>query len=79
VANAVRHGGATRVELGLGRGPHALVLTIDDNGRGFPLDEVANAPRSLNERIDELGGTLVISSHPGATRVGITLPLKGRT
>ncbi|WP_374528700.1 sensor histidine kinase, partial [Novosphingobium sp.] len=41
VANAVRHGGATRVELGLGRGPHALVLTIDDNGRGFPLDEVA--------------------------------------
>ena len=33
---------------------------------------------SLNERLAALGGTLVISSRPGETRIVMTIPVRGR-
>jgi signal transduction histidine kinase len=69
VANGVRHGGATRVDVCLRATP--LSLTIHDNGRGFP----AHLPHdggstgfgltSMRERASTVGATLAIDSEPG--------------
>lgn len=78
VANAVRHGHADRISISLARTRHDLILTVGDNGKGFPADGPTTAPRSLAERVGELGGALVISSREGNTRITITLPSRGR-
>jgi signal transduction histidine kinase len=64
VANAVRHGQATQVEISLAREGHQLMLSLADNGMGMqaalsrsgqPGD---SRPWSLDERVHDLGGTL---------------------
>lgn len=72
VANAVRHGRAHRIDLALERGRSGLMLTVADDGIGFANGDAQ--PRSLTERVEALGGTLVISTRPDDTRVVITLP-----
>src|SRR5690606_27963360 len=39
VRNAVTHGGATRIVLAAHRSGDVLTITVDDNGRGLPVDE----------------------------------------
>jgi signal transduction histidine kinase len=81
VANAVRHGGADRVEVELGIDDDLLRLEISDNGSGFlpsgDPDQVQ--PWSLKERVDRAHGSLSLFSEPGATNLLITLPLTGAT
>jgi signal transduction histidine kinase len=83
VANAVRHGRARTVETRLFRENGSLELQISDDGSGFPGagesgaaegGEAAAVPRSLRERVQQLGGTLHLGSGPRGTRVTITLP-----
>ena len=83
VANAVRHGHATRIETRLSRSGGALEVEISDNGSGFPFEgelppeEVADAgPSSLSERVENLGGRLRIASTPSGSRLRIKLPLE---
>ena len=85
VANAVRHGSATRVELVAHAANDRLALEIDDNGRGFgfegaladsELQHGGAGPRSLFERTRQLGGNLsLISSRRGA-HVALTIPIE---
>ncbi len=69
VRNAVRHGGAHRVELRMNDSP--LCLSISDDGTGFDPDRpVGHRPggfglTSMRERAESLGGELSISSSPG--------------
>jgi signal transduction histidine kinase len=81
VANAVRHGGADRVEVELGIDDDLLRLEISDNGSGFlPSGDPNQArPWSLKERVDRAHGSLSLFSEPGATNLLITLPLTGAT
>lgn len=80
VANAVRHGGATRVEVSLAREQDQLCLTVADNGRGFAPSSTAGEevppPASLNARVREVRGKLEVRSAAGATSVIIRLPLE---
>ena len=39
VRNAITHGGATRIVLTARREEPHLVITVDDNGRGLPVEE----------------------------------------
>src|SRR6202011_1701526 len=39
IANAVKHGGATRVPLAAGRPPVGVEIAVDDNGSGVPESE----------------------------------------
>jgi signal transduction histidine kinase len=83
VANAVRHGGATKVTISADTGEAGVSLIIADDGAGFPkstIDErglVSSTPWSLHERTRELGGHLIVYSKPYSTRVTITLPFSG--
>lgn len=82
LSNAVRHGARSRVSVRLTRtGSHA-VLTVEDDGPGFPPD-AASRLRSrgglagLRERVAALGGELTMENRNGAGAVvRVALPLQ---
>jgi signal transduction histidine kinase len=74
--NALRHAEAEHIEVRLeGNGNGTLVLSVADDGRGFdPARRAVRGRRlgltSMEERAEELGGTLAIDSTVGeGTRV----------
>jgi signal transduction histidine kinase len=77
VANAVRHGGAKRIDVGVAVDHNRLELTVADNGRGFPPanGHGATEPKSLKERVERANGSLHLVSAPGSTNIHISLPL----
>ena len=79
VANAVRHGKASRVDVEIGVDDDQFRLHVKDNGSGFlPVKgKSAIEPWSLKERVDRARGSLSLRSEPGCTNVLITLPLTG--
>jgi signal transduction histidine kinase len=81
VANAVRHGHASRVDVWVDTGENGVSLIVADNGGGFDNDgcdsTAAQTPWSLNERVQELGGSLSLFSSPRGSRITIALPHKG--
>ena len=79
VANAVRHGSATRVTVSLRGEKDRLRLSVSDNGTGFarPSDtgEQIEPPVSLYARVRELRGNLEVKSSAGSTTILISLPM----
>jgi len=74
--NALRHAEAEHIEVRLeGNGNGTLLLSVADDGRGFdPARRAVRGRRlgltSMEERAEELGGTLAIESAlGGGTRV----------
>jgi len=80
VANAVRHAGAATCAVTLGLSGDDLLVEVSDDGRGVPADAVAGVgSTSMRERAAELGGSLDVSTAPGAgTTVRARLPLAAR-
>ena len=79
LANVAKHADATDVNVSVERRPAGIVLTVQDDGRGFD----AAAQRSLTslglmglqERAQLLKGTVEIASAPGeGTRIGVRIP-----
>lgn len=63
LANALKHAGATRIEVWLEVTPDGLRLGVTDDGCGFdPTRQRQNGLAGLSDRIRALGGTLAISS-----------------
>ena len=79
VANAVRHGGAKRIDVGLSVRGDRLQLSVADNGSGFPKRKGQGVPEpwSLKERVERANGSMQLVSAPGSTNILITLPLAG--
>ncbi|HKP79933.1 MAG TPA: histidine kinase [Phenylobacterium sp.] len=86
VANAVRHGGAGRVQVTARADGPRLAVHIEDDGKGFafegvmPADQIerlGGAPRSLHERVRALNGRLELRSSPLGATVVIDVPLGG--
>jgi signal transduction histidine kinase len=78
VANAVRHGGASRIDIDVGVDHDVLRMQVKDNGSGFlPANGSPVQPWSLKERVDRAHGSLSLFSEPGCTNLLITLPLAG--
>ena len=75
VANAVRHGAADRVTVGLQKSGNSITLEIADNGSGLAAGIDPASPRSIRERVARQGGTLVVATGPSGTRLTISLPL----
>jgi len=75
VANAVRHGGADAVHIGLTGSAAELNIAITDNGRGFAGNGEAPPPRSINGRVMRWGGSLEIVPSPQGASLRISLPL----
>jgi signal transduction histidine kinase len=79
VANAVRHGGADRIDVDLSVTGDHVRLNVIDNGRGFEgaNGAVTAEPWSLKERVERAHGSLRLNSVPGSTNLLISLPLRG--
>jgi signal transduction histidine kinase len=81
LSNAVRHADAARIEVDLASGDGRVAVTVTDNGVGFdPSDPQIRTRRlgvtSMEERAEELGGSLSIQSRPGTgTRVRVEVPI----
>ncbi|HEX6777263.1 MAG TPA: histidine kinase, partial [Ktedonobacterales bacterium] len=79
LSNAARHADATAIILELQLQEQTITLTISDNGQGFEpaRDDTQHGfgLRSMQERVQELGGAFLIESAPGqGTRVQVTFP-----
>lgn len=78
LANVARHSQATQVRLTLTKEDQHVVLTIADNGRGFDpatLSGQGVGLPSMRERLEEIGGTLLVQSQPGkGTRIVASCP-----
>jgi signal transduction histidine kinase len=84
-ANAVRHGGARRIETRLARVSDEIELEISDDGSGFSvagefgedeLDARRIGPLSLRERVRNLRGRLRLRSSSLGATLNIILPLE---
>ncbi|MCB1076299.1 MAG: sensor histidine kinase [Verrucomicrobiae bacterium] len=80
VANAVRHGEATRINIDLFQRDNLLYLQIEDNGKGFPENFSSNQKgmglRVMRYRAQCVNGTLGIGpGRNGGVKVSCTMPL----
>jgi signal transduction histidine kinase len=82
--NAARHAQASTVQVELCRQHNQLRIIVADNGRGFPfrghydlaaLTATQQGPRTLKERMECLGGGLVVDSGPSGAHLEMTVPL----
>jgi len=78
IHNALRHAGASRIDVVLTEHDGATVLQVTDDGAGF---EPADGGRglglsSMRDRAEDAGGTLAVTSEPGGggTTVRLELP-----
>ena len=84
--NVRKHSLASRVDVVLESVGDKLRLTVADNGRGFPPEKhgaIFDGDRygllGMRERVESVGGVLVVESTPGAgVRIEATLPSKPR-
>ena len=75
VANAVRHGRAESIKVGLRRETDWITIAINDNGSGFSAGTGAEAPRSIRERVARHGGTFAVQTGSSGTQLKIGLPM----
>jgi signal transduction histidine kinase len=75
--NCARHAQAHNVTVEVREQPSQIVLTVEDDGRGFDSRRVRGLGLvGMEERVHHLGGTLRVKSKPGAgTTIAVVLPL----
>jgi len=81
LTNVARHANATDVRIALRQSADELVLTVQDNGLGFPDRSMRQEGRygllGLRERAIMLGGRLDLDNPPGGgARITVHLPLR---
>jgi signal transduction histidine kinase/DNA-binding response OmpR family regulator len=85
LTNIGKYAEATQVSISLKRKDHQVCLSVEDNGKGFEVEQVL--PRrggkrglglsSMEERARMLGGTFHIWSAPDmGTKIKVTIPLR---
>jgi signal transduction histidine kinase len=82
MSNIARHAHAESVLIQLSEAEGEIRIEIEDDGRGFEPDNVSHAERrhfglmGIEERVEILGGKVVIDSAPGqGTRIRLAVPL----
>lgn len=84
-ANAVRHGGATKLDVIVSSKDNKLDIQINDDGKGLDRHGSFNTqqcfaldigPRNLRDRIGALDGSFWLHSGPEGLRIDISLPLE---
>lgn len=81
VTNAIKHSGASRLEVRLQCGGDRLRLTVRDDGQGFDRDRALQGTASLGllsmaERANLVGGELTIDSGPEGTEIRAVVPYR---
>ncbi|MBI2954878.1 MAG: GAF domain-containing protein [Chloroflexi bacterium] len=85
ITNIAKHAHARNASIQLRRADGRLSASVEDDGRGFQLDEVGPVGQGgsglgllgMRERVELLGGTFTVHSSPGSgTRLTIEVPLE---
>lgn len=78
LSNAVRHSGASQIEIRLEGGEGSLSLKVLDNGRGIPVRvQKGYGLRNMRDRARLLGGDMQLSSNSEkGTTVQLDIPLE---
>lgn len=76
VGNAMRHSGATRVNVDMRMESGSAVMTVNDNGRHAPHRSQGIGQRTMNQRAEAVGGSVEVSSGEAGTTLRLTIPLK---
>ncbi len=79
LSNAIRHSGARHVSLVVERREKDILMVMEDDGRGFDVDDATRAGRlglpGMRERAEMLGGSLLVESNPGSgTTIVVEVP-----
>jgi signal transduction histidine kinase len=79
LSNVVLHARASRVDVLLNRRTGFLVLTVEDDGVGFDPNQPVRPNRlglfGMRERVEMLGGKLMVESAPGkGTMISVEVP-----
>jgi signal transduction histidine kinase len=90
--NIVKHAAASEARIQIALEARMLVLTIQDNGKGFLQDSAMASPKNVSaggqrdglsnmrKRIESIAGRIELESLPGTgTRVKLTIRLDGPT
>ena len=79
ISNVRRHAQSEHASLRLRRRDGVIELEVTDEGRGFDRDRVPDRAvglRSMEERVADIGGSMIIESAPGqGTTLRATFPL----
>jgi PAS domain S-box-containing protein len=79
--NAVKHSGASAIDVSLVATVSIMTLRVSDNGAGFdPLTSPAAGLglQTMRERVDLVGGVLAVEAvRPHGTTVRVDIPLRG--
>lgn len=80
VNNALKHARPTRIAIQLESGAEGLMLSVEDDGVGFPVDRPAGLGlRTMEFRASAIGASLTIRPAGGTgTRVECVLPVPAR-
>jgi len=84
VSNAIRHAGASQVQVTLAYRAEGFELSVSDDGDGFDTSDASTPGRwgliNMGERAQQVGGTLTIDSTPGrGTRILLRMPTVATT
>jgi signal transduction histidine kinase len=76
--NAYKHSNAQQIQIQINDRNSTLILTIEDNGQGFEINQIPTGfgLRGMRERAEGVGGILTIVSqiHQGC-RLQVTIPV----
>ena len=77
LSNVVRHAFATKVNVTMHRVDDLVLLSIEDNGRGFADADVGIGITGMRERVQRFGGRVLIDSAPGTgTSITVAMPVE---
>lgn len=82
VQNTLKHASAEHITVSIRVRAQRIYFTIADDGKGFNVQHMGNGYglRSMQERIQLQGGTLIVKGHPGhGTTVRFSLPVTERS
>ena len=78
--NIIKYSAAREVWLRVALNEAELIVSVEDDGRGFELSQVgplSNGIANMRHRIEEVGGRFEIASQPGhGTQVRFKIPVK---
>jgi PAS domain S-box-containing protein len=82
--NSLKHSNASAVAVHLDTSSDVIKLKVQDNGRGFATEEIADKGGlglvSIQERSQRLGGEATIESAPGqGVTIAVRIPVSGNT
>jgi two-component system NarL family sensor kinase len=81
ITNAIKHSGASKIEIGIARNSNRFIVEVRDDGKGFDYETALKKKKSsglknIQSRLDLLNTVLIVQSDTGkGTHYFINIPL----